>query len=211
MLLAIDTATQAVTVAVHNGERVLAESSVVDPLRHGELLAPGIEAALHEAAVDVRDLTGIAVGVGPGPFTGLRVGIMTARTMSLALGVPVYGVCTLDVVAFAVRAVDADGPFVVATDARRKEDYWARYEHPAVRVSEPAVDRPADVATDLPTAGRGAAMYPDSFPHRIEPEYPTAGDLASMVVSGAARVLAPEPLYLRRPDVAEPAPRKRVS
>ncbi|HSS68194.1 MAG TPA: tRNA (adenosine(37)-N6)-threonylcarbamoyltransferase complex dimerization subunit type 1 TsaB [Nocardioidaceae bacterium] len=208
MLLALDTATQSVTVAVHNGEQVVAESSVVDPLRHGELLAPGIEAALREAGADIRDLTGIAVGVGPGPFTGLRVGIMTARTMSLALGVPVYGVCTLDVLAFAVQT---DGPFVVATDARRKEVYWARYDHPTVRVSEPAVDRPVAVATELPAAGRGAAMYPDSFPHPIEPEYPRAGDLASIVVSGAARVLAPEPLYLRRPDVAEPAPRKRVS
>jgi tRNA threonylcarbamoyl adenosine modification protein YeaZ len=208
VLLALDTATPAVTVAVHDGERVVAESSVIDPLRHGELLAPRVEQTLRDAGVSASQLSGIAVGVGPGPFTGLRVGIMTARAMSLVLGVPVFGVCTLDVIAF---AVEATGPFVVATDARRKEVYWARYAHPTERVSAPSVDRPADVATDLPTAGRGASMYPDSFPEHTAPEYPRAGDLASLVVSGAAAVLPPEPLYLRRPDVAEPSPRKRVS
>jgi tRNA threonylcarbamoyl adenosine modification protein YeaZ len=208
VLLAFDTATQAVTAAVHDGERVVAESSVVDPLRHGELLAPGIEQVLRDAEISVGDLTAIAVGVGPGPVTGLRVGIMTARTMSLALGLPVTGVCTLDVIAF---AVEADGAFVVATDARRKEVYWARYEHPTVRVAGPSVDRPDDVATELPAAGRGAAMYPDAFPLRVGPEYPRAGALASIVVSGAVAPLPPDPLYLRRPDVAEPTSRKRVS
>jgi tRNA threonylcarbamoyladenosine biosynthesis protein TsaB len=208
VLLALDTATQAVTAAVHDGERVLAESSVVDPLRHGELLAPGIEQVLRDAGISVNDLTGIAVGVGPGPFTGLRVGIMTARTMSLALGLPVSGVCTLDVIAF---AVEVDAPFVVAIDARRKEVYWARYDRPTARVSGPSVDRPAEVATDLPAAGRGAALYPESFPNRVGPEYPSAGDLASIVVSGAVTPLPPDPLYLRRPDVAEPTLRKRVS
>jgi tRNA threonylcarbamoyl adenosine modification protein YeaZ len=208
VLLALDTATQAVTAAVHDGDRVIAETSAVDPLRHGELLAPAIQRALGEAGVSVSDLTGIAVGVGPGPFTGLRVGIMTARTMSVALGLPVYGVCTLDVLAFEVHV---DGPFVVATDARRKEVYWAGYDHPAVRVSGPSVDRPAGVATDLPAAGRGATMYPDAFSTRINPEYPSAGALASLVVSGAVAPMPPDPLYLRRPDVAEPASRKRVS
>jgi tRNA A37 threonylcarbamoyladenosine modification protein TsaB len=126
----------------------------------------------------------------------------------------VYGVCSLDVVAFAVDRTDVDGPFAVATDARRKEVYWAAYDHPAVRSAGPFVARPAEAAAQLggvPVAGRGAAMYPDSFPERIAPDYPGAGDLASMVVSGAARVLPPEPLYLRRPDVAEPGARKRVS
>jgi tRNA threonylcarbamoyl adenosine modification protein YeaZ len=208
VLLALDTATQAVTVAVHDGERVLAESSVIDPLRHAELLAPGIERALRDAGVVVGDLTGIAVGVGPGPFTGLRVGVVTARTMSLALGIPVYGVCTLDVIA---AAVDSAGPFVVATDARRKEVYWARYAHPRQRESQPAVNRPADVATPLPVAGHGAVMYPDAFPAQVAPEFPAAGELAALVVSGAVAALPPEPLYLRRPDVAEPAQRKRVS
>jgi tRNA threonylcarbamoyl adenosine modification protein YeaZ len=208
VLLAFDTGTQAVTVALHDGDRVRAESSEVDPLRHGELLAPAIERALREAGASVSDLTGIAVGVGPGPFTGLRVGVVTARTLSAALELPVYGVCTLDVIAFAVQA---GGPFAVATDARRKEVYWARYERPTERVGEPAVSRPADAATALPTAGLGAALYPDAFPNRIEPEYPRAADLAAMVVSGAVAPLPPEPLYLRRPDVSPPTAPKRVS
>src|SRR5262245_46706533 len=107
MLLAIDTATAAVTVALHDGSRVVAESADVDTLRHGELLAPAIAAALGSAAAGARDITRIAVGVGPGPFTGLRVGLMTARTMGDVLGVPVDGVCTLDIVAYAVHV---DGP-----------------------------------------------------------------------------------------------------
>ena len=105
MLLAFDTATPAVTVALHDGERVVASQTRVDARRHGELLAPAITAVLDEAWVPRQDVTAIAVGVGPGPFTGLRVGLVTARTLGLALDVPVYGVCTLDVLA--AEAVDA--------------------------------------------------------------------------------------------------------
>jgi tRNA threonylcarbamoyl adenosine modification protein YeaZ len=208
VLLALDTATQAVTVALHDGERVVAESSTVDPLRHGELLAPAIERVLAEGGASVLDLTGIAVGVGPGPFTGLRVGVVTARMLSTVRDLPVYGVCTLDVVAFAVEVA---GPFVVATDARRKEVYWARYDDPTQRVGQPSVNRPADVGSTAPTAGFGAALYPDHFPNRVDPEYPRAADLAAMVVSGAVTALPPDPLYLRRPDVSPPVPPKRVS
>jgi tRNA threonylcarbamoyl adenosine modification protein YeaZ len=208
VLLALDTATQSVTVALHNGERVVAESSTVDPLRHGELLAPAIASVLREADASVDDLTGIAVGVGPGPFTGLRVGVATARTLSAVRDLPVYGVCTLDVVAFAVHSA---GPFIVAIDARRKEVYWARYERPTQRVGEPAVSRPADVGAALPTAGYGAVLYPEAFPDRIDPDYPRAADLAAMVVSGAVTPLPPDPLYLRRPDVSTASPQKRVS
>ena len=102
MLLAFDTATSAVTVALHDGSAVVAESTVVDPLRHGELLAPGIAHVLSTVSARSRDVTRIAVGVGPGPFTGLRVGLVTARMMAFALDVPLLGVCTLDVVAAAV-------------------------------------------------------------------------------------------------------------
>ncbi len=112
LLLALDTATPAVTVALHDGHRVLAEVSEVDARRHAELLAPGIEAVLAQAGATTRDLTAIAVGTGPGPFTGLRVGLVTARTLASTLGVPVHGVCTLDVLA--TQAVD-DG----AVDGRR--------------------------------------------------------------------------------------------
>jgi tRNA threonylcarbamoyl adenosine modification protein YeaZ len=211
MLLAFDTATHAVTVALHTGTadgEVVASSTVVDALRHGELLAPGIQRVLVEAGCRPRDLTAIAVGVGPGPFTGLRVGIMTARTMAAVLEIPVRGVCTLDVVAAAVS--DQAGGFRVATDARRKEVYWAAYDGTGRRTTAPAVDRPDDVFSDGPVAGRGALLYPDAFPHPIEPENPAAADLARLVAAGAVEVLPPEPLYLRRPDAATPGRPKRV-
>ena len=150
MLLAFDTATPAVTVALHDGERVVASSTTVDAMRHGELLAPEIQAVLDEAWVPRQDVTAIAVGVGPGPFTGLRVGLVTARTLGAVLEIPVYGVCTLDVLA--AEAVDTgtvDGPFLVATDARRKEVYWASYDADGRRLDGPHVSRPADVASEL--------------------------------------------------------------
>jgi tRNA threonylcarbamoyladenosine biosynthesis protein TsaB len=212
VLLALDTATPAVTVALHDGERVVASCTKVGGMRHGELLAPAITAVLDEAWVPRGDLTAIAVGVGPGPFTGLRVGLVTARTLAMALGIPVYGVCTLDVLA--VEAVDTaavDGPFLVATDARRKEVYWASYDADGVRLDGPQVSRPADVATDLPVVGAGALLYPDAFPHAVGPEHPSAGVLAGVVTEERAELLDPDPLYLRRPDVAAPSRPKRVS
>jgi tRNA threonylcarbamoyladenosine biosynthesis protein TsaB len=204
----MDTATQAVTVALHDGDAVVAEVTTVDPLRHGELLEPSIDAVLRQAKAQISDLSRIAVGVGPGPFTGLRVGIVTARTLAAALGLPLDGICTLDVVAFAVRV---DEPFMVATDARRKEVYHARYALPTQRLTDPAVDKPQLVASDGPVAGRGATLYPEWFPVAVAPEHPSAADLARLVVSGAAQLLPPDPLYLRRPDAVEPAARKRVS
>src|SRR5918911_592588 len=99
-------------------------------MNHGEQLAPSIEACLAEAGIVRQDLTAIAVGIGPGPFTGLRVGLVTARTLAYVLEIPVYGVCSLDVVA--VEAAHGGSPvgtdFVVATDARRKEVYVASYD-----------------------------------------------------------------------------------
>jgi tRNA threonylcarbamoyl adenosine modification protein YeaZ len=212
VLLAFDTSTPAVTVALHDGERVVASHTVVDARRQGELLAPGITSVLDEAWVPRQDVTAIAVGVGPGPFTGLRVGLVTARTLALALEVPVYGVCTLDVLA--VQAVDegaVDGPFLVATDARRKEVYWASYDGQGVRLDGPHVARPADVATDLPVVGAGALLYPEAFPHAVGPVHPDAGVLARVVTEERAELLDPEPLYLRRPDVAAPVKPKPVS
>jgi tRNA threonylcarbamoyl adenosine modification protein YeaZ len=214
MLLTLDTATAAVTVALHDGDSVVAQTTTVDALRHGELLAPAIRSVLAEARIGPGAVTRIAVGVGPGPFTGLRVGLVTARIMGAVLGAPVDGVCTLDILAFAVTA---DGPFLVATDARRKEVYYATYGDRTTRLSGPGVERPDVVASrfsDLAAgrvAGRGATMYPDCFPNPAAPEFPAAADLARLVVSGEANLLAPEPLYLRRPDAAEPGARKRVS
>ena len=156
--------------------------------------------------------TAIAVGTGPGPFTGLRVGLVTARTLAHVLEIPVYGVCTLDVLA--VEAVDTGaviGEFVVATDARRKEVYLASYDEEGHRIAGPVVDRPADLATDAQVVGEGAVLYPDSFPTAVGPQRPTAGWLARTVAGERAELTDPEPLYLRRPDAVAPGPRKPAS
>jgi tRNA threonylcarbamoyladenosine biosynthesis protein TsaB len=212
VLLAFDTATPAVTVALHDGERVVAESTTVDAMRHGELLAPGIAAVLAEAGIVRQDLTAVAVGVGPGPFTGLRVGLVTARTLASVLEIPVYGVCTLDVLAAeAVAAGAVTGGFLVATDARRKEVYWASYDGQGSRLEGPQVSKPADVATHGPVVGRGALLYPDAFPAFVAPENPRAGVLAEVVVDERVELCDPEPLYLRRPDAVEPGKPKRVT
>jgi tRNA threonylcarbamoyladenosine biosynthesis protein TsaB len=212
VLLAFDTATPAVTVALYDGERVVAERSTVDAMRHGELLAPAISTVLDEAGLVRQDLTAVAVGVGPGPFTGLRVGLMTARTLGAVLEIPVYGVCTLDVLAVeAVTTGTVDGPFHVATDARRKEVYWAAYDAEGSRLDGPEVLRPGTVATGGPVVGRGAVLHPDAFGDGRGPENPGAGWLARVVAEERAELYDPEPMYLRRPDAAEPHRPKRVS
>ena len=227
LVLAFDTATPAVTVALHDGTHVLAETTTVDARRHGELLASSIDAVLAEVGAGRLDITAVATGTGPGPYTGLRAGLVTARVLGSALGVPVYGVCTLDVVAADVaRTGTAAGQrFIVATDARRREVYWARYDADGRRLDGPAVGFPADVAetvvteqtADSPgilTAGAGALLYPGVLGEPIEPSYPAAGTLAGI----AARQLAAgepgsgaEPIYLRRPDARVPGPPKRVT
>ena len=153
-----------------------------------------------------QDLTAIAVGVGPGPFTGLRVGLVTARTLGFVLEIPVYGVCTLDVIA--IEAIDTGavaGDFLVATDARRKEVYLAAYDDLGRRLEGPVVSRPADVASTLPVAGEGALLYPEAFPNAVAPTRPSAGWLARVVAEERAELLDPEPLYLRRPDAVASA------
>lgn len=212
MLLAFDTATQLVSVALHDGERVVVERSSDQPMKHGEHLAPLIARSLEEAGIVRQDLTAIAVGVGPGPFTGLRVGVVTARTLGFVLDVPVYGVCSLDAVALEVVATGATpGSFLVATDARRKEVYLASYDSDGRRLEGPVVTKPADVATEAPVAGAGPELYPDAFPHAIAPVRPGAGWLAAGVGSELVELLDPEPLYLRRPDAVAGTPRKPVS
>lgn len=210
MLLAFDTSSAAVTVALADPMTgaVVASSATVDALRHGELLAPAIADALSAAGCRPGDLTRIAVGVGPGPFTGLRVGLVTARTMADVLGIEVVGVCSLDILA---RQSLLTLPVAVATDARRKEIYWALYDGPAAdgsrrRLEGPAVDKPADVAhvlAGLPVIGRGATLYAEALGlGEVDvPEYPSADVLAFGVATGTLPVVAPDPLYLRRPDV----------
>lgn len=212
MLLAFDTATALVTVALHDGDRVVVEHSSELPMKHGEHLAPLIARAMADAGIVRQDLTAIAVGVGPGPFTGLRVGLVTARTLGFVLQVPVYGVCSLDIIAAeVVGSGSAPGSFMVATDARRKEVYLASYDEQGQRLAGPAVSRPEDVATTAPVAGAGPSLYAESFPNPIAPERPSAGWLAAAVAEELVELLDPDPLYLRRPDAVAGAARKPVS
>ena len=214
MLLAFDTASPLVSVALYDADNggVVTEHVAERPMKHAEQLAPLIELAMTTAGIVRQDLTAIAVGTGPGPFTGLRVGLVTARTLAFVLDIPVYGVCSLD--ALAIEAVDTGAvgeDFVVATDARRKEVYLARYDAAGVRVDGPLVDKPAALATDLPVAGEGPRLYPEAFPHAVAPTRPSAGWLAHAIAEERAELLDPEPLYLRRPDAAVPAKPKTVS
>jgi tRNA threonylcarbamoyladenosine biosynthesis protein TsaB len=216
LLLAFDTATPAVTVALHDGTRVIAEESAVDARRHGELLAAAIAQVLRTGGATRGDLTHVAVGTGPGPYTGLRAGLVTAGVLASALAVPADGICTLDVIAAGVPAVRGTGAgdYLVATDARRRELYWARYDGNGQRRHGPFVGKPADLPAGLPVAGTGPVLYPELTAEPLSPQYPSAGELAGMA---AARVLAgqpprpPDPLYLRRPDAREPGPLKRVT
>lgn len=212
MLLAFDTATSRVTVALADGDQVLATATGAEDMRHGELLAPGIAEVLEKAGAIPTDITAVAVGVGPGPFTGLRVGLVTARTLGHALGIPVYGVCSLDIVAAA--AVDGGlSDFVVATDARRKEVYLAEYRD-GRRVSGPEVLKAAELDPEraaLTAVGRGVALYPDAFAHPGPILEPDAAVLCGVVAGERYELLDPEPLYLRRPDAVAGLSGKRVS
>lgn len=207
LLLAFDTATPQVGVALHDGEEVIAEVLSDRAMKHGEQLAPLIARVLEEAGAVRQDLTAIAVGAGPGPFTGLRVGLVTARTLGFALDIPVYAACSLDVIAAECLSLGVTGPFTVATDARRKEVYLATYGEDGGRLTGPEVVRPADAATDQPVAGEGALLYPDAFPNAFGPTRPGAGWLARAVTEELVELMDPEPLYLRRPDAVAKADR----
>jgi tRNA threonylcarbamoyladenosine biosynthesis protein TsaB len=222
LLLAIDTATSAITVALHDGESVLAESSTLDPRRHGEYVAPAMVEVLARAGRVAADVSAVVAGTGPGPFTGLRVGLVTARTFAFARGIPVFGVCSLDALAHQAWLEDAAGmgqSCVVASDARRKEVYWARYDVTALGVTrkgEPMVAKAeaiADEVRGLPVIGRGAVLYAESFGPRLGSLDVSAGalaDLAVRMLAAGAKLPEPEPMYLRRPD-ATPRPSRKAA
>lgn len=233
-VLALDTsAAVAVALVGEDGSRLASRASD-ERRRHAESLGPLIAEVLAEAGVDRADLTAVVAGTGPAPFTGLRVGLVTARTLALALGVPVLGVPSLD--ALAVQAVSdlglTPGDEVLATsDARRREVYWARYRviahegHGGVPVVEtvagPDVARAGFVAQahlgdrssgagPVHVVGEGAMLYPDFLPIAEDaPLVPDATVLARIALVRRAEGLdqPSEPLYLRRPDVQEPVGR----
>lgn len=219
LLLALDTSTTAITVALHDGSTVVAQATTLDARGHSEHLSPGIVRVLDEAGLSPVDVTDIVVGLGPGPFTGLRVGIVTARTLALATGATLHGGCSLDALAHeAWRSGTVTGDeVVVATDARRREVYWARYavsSGGASRRTEPEVAAPADLPAEvrsLPAVGRGAELYPKVFLRHGIPLDVSAAWLADLVVSRLAAgesLTDHEPLYLRRPDAVASVSRR---
>ena len=217
LTLAIDTATSAVAVAVLRDDETPVSAVEVDPRAHTERLAPLMARALAEAGAVPADVTDVVVGTGPGPFTGLRVGMVTAVSLGYALGVGVHGVCSLDVLAEQGLAVTDAPEVLVATDARRREVYWARYaraaDGTARALTPPAVGRAADLPEEvraLPTVGRGPLLYPEVLT-------PPVGDVLDVDPAVLARVgvrrlragaeMPVEPLYLRRPDALTTAER----
>lgn len=218
LILGIDTSTSAIAVGLADGADRVATRSRLDARGHTEHLAPLVAELLAAEGVAPADLTDVVVGTGPGPFTGLRVGMVTGVTMGHALGIPVHGICSLDVLAEQVRAATDADRFVVATDARRREVYWAEYRvegAATVRVSGPAVDRPAEVPDGvraLPTAGRGPLLFPELFTSPVDVLDVDAGVLAVLGARGVAAgaSMPVEPLYLRRPDALTTAERARA-
>jgi tRNA threonylcarbamoyl adenosine modification protein YeaZ len=198
LVLALDTST-VVNVGLAQGERVLATATVTEQMAHAEQLMPLVSECLDVAGVRAADLDRLVVGVGPGPFTGLRVGVATARVLSYVLDVELRGVCSLDVLAAQFTGANP-GEFLVAIDARRREVYWARYGAVGVRLGEPRVSRPGDIPR-LPTIGPAADLYPDQLQAVPGPRSMDPGVLATR---GATLPDAGhEPLYLRHPDAAE--------
>lgn len=199
LVLALDTATTDLVAGVVDGERVVAETRVATRA-HNERLMPEITRLLAEAGVEFADVGAIVVGCGPGPFTGLRVGMSTASALGQALGIPVHGVCTHDAV-----AAELEGDALVVTDARRREVYWARYAG-GERVAGPDVCKPADLASpavdviSVPEALAG--QLPIDAPS-VTYHPPTPAGLVAVANLDAD----PEPLvplYLRRPDAVPP-------
>lgn len=198
IVLAIDTATPAVTAGIVSvGETIvtLAERTIVDARAHAERLTPNVVAALADSGKSMGDLGAVVVGCGPGPFTGLRVGMATAAAYGQALGISVHGVCTLDAIGGPTR-----GDVLVVTDARRREVYWARYRD-GVRIGGPEVAAPADVNAEGVQSVAGSPAHAALFGLPvIGPEYPAAAELVAAVVDWITEPEPLVPLYLRRPD-----------
>jgi tRNA threonylcarbamoyl adenosine modification protein YeaZ len=173
--LAIDTSTSRTSVAIIENGRIVYSGFRDGATAHGPSLP-----ALVQEALAVSDVDEVVVGMGPGPFTGLRVGIAFAQSFAVAREIPVRGVCSLDAIAAQIHEED----FIITVDARRKEVYWARYTN-GVRVTDPAVNFPADVT--------GAVIHADLFPEMVS-LVNLQGNIA-------------EPIYLRRPDAVATADR----
>ena len=206
VVLGVDTATVVCVGLAIDGEAV-ATAQVDDRMAHVEQLTPLVRRVCADAGVTPAELTDVVVGLGPGPYTGLRVGIITARVLAEIAGARLHGICSLDVIAAQYAGTRPAGEFVVATDARRTEVYWARYAADATRLDGPSVNA-ADAVPRLPTVGPGTVLYPDRLdvvggPVTLDPT--VLAEVGPRLADAGI-----EPLYLRRPDAAEPGRRKSV-
>jgi tRNA threonylcarbamoyladenosine biosynthesis protein TsaB len=202
-VLAIDTSV-GVSVAILRSNGEVTQSQAVDHGMQGELTAELISKVVSDSGLKIEEITDVVVGVGPGPFTGLRVGLVTASVFAHARNIPIHGICSLDAIAF-----DYAKPCIVVTDARRKELYWARYE--GIRIGEPQVSKPEAIASQFPDAdfvGPGANLYSDYISGNVTELM--AGSLAKLFASGSAQLVHVSPMYLRKPDAVEPTTRKSV-
>lgn len=219
LVLGIDTSTPMVSVALVDDDKPLDRQDRLANNAHGEVLAALIESVFRATATAPSDLAAVAAGLGPGPFTGLRVGIVTAAALGDALRLPVFGDCSLDVLG--PEQLMNGRPFAAVTDARRRQVYWALYDGAGSRIDGPDIAPAADVAEHLrgrvrDVVGPGATQYAEAFADFdvAATQWPDAGRLA---VSAARRLRsgaagdALTPMYLRRPDAREPGSPKRVT
>lgn len=199
-VLALDTSTPSVIAGVlrrHDDGRIetLAQQIAVGAHAHAEMLTPNVIAAVDKSGLTMAELDAVVVGCGPGPFTGLRVGMATAASYADALAIPVYGVCSLDAI-----GQQTSGEVLVVTDARRREVYWARYRD-GRRVDGPVVAAPANVSTDGVQAVAGSVEHCALFSLPVVgPAHPWPDGLVAAVSEWAAPPAPLVPLYLRRPD-----------
>lgn len=205
MLLAIDTSSGASVAVVDRDRGVLAEVAEADTMRHAEAIGELIASALAASGVAVPALSGVVAGMGPGPFTGLRVGIAAAKAFAFGAGRPLVPVVSHDAVAFERYGAGHTGALLVVTDARRRERYWTAYSG----VDEHGLP----VRLDGPGLGK-----PDQLPHpglpRDEAVSVSAGRLGMLAELRYAHGIPfdrDEPLYLRSPDVTLSSGPKRVS
>ena len=200
-ILAIDTSV-GISVAVRRIDGQTFESSLESHGIQGELTATLVHEVLGQAGLAPNEITDVVCGVGPGPFTGLRVGIVTAEVFAYALGINIHALCSLDAIAY-----DFGSPCVVVTNARRKELYWAKYG--TARESAPQVNLPTEIpSSQLPFAGPGVLLYPEIVSGTNVPL--RSGALAEIFANGQAQIVPLEPMYLRKPDAQEPGIRKSV-
>jgi tRNA threonylcarbamoyl adenosine modification protein YeaZ len=202
-ILAIDTSV-GVSIALLDSNEIIDQFTDTKHGIQGELTSAKITELLNKNSMTAKDLTDIVVGVGPGPYTGLRVGLATAQALGFALNIPVYGICSLDAVAF-----EFGKPCVVVTDARRKELYWAKYDQG--RIGEPQVNKPSEIVEQVlgsQFVGPAVALYPEVLSGKQLTL--NASSLGQLFASGSAKTLPVSPLYLRKPDAVEPTNRKSV-